>query len=83
MILVRIISKIRELDFKRFFFVEMITEDFPKSSIKTNFTSSTGTGVNKPSADTVDLTIDSDEDDDSLKKTVASKAHQKSKNNGM
>lgn len=63
-------------------FLEMITEDFPKSAIKTNFLGSTGTGTNKPSADTVDLTIDSDEDDDLLK-SQSKIQPQKVKNNGM
>lgn len=62
----------------------MITEDFPKSAVKSNFISSTGTGANKPSADTVDLTIDSDEDEDMMKKSTPSKVQpQKVKNNGM
>lgn len=39
----------------------MITEDFPKSMAKSGLTSNTGS--NKPSADTVDLTIDSDEEE--------------------
>jgi hypothetical protein len=52
----------------------MITEDFPKSSIKTNITSSTNASGKQ---DTVDLTIDSDEDEEALKK---SKAPMKSKN---
>lgn len=61
----------------------MITEDFPKSMIKTNFTSAT-TGTTKPSADTVDLTIDSDEEEDALKKSAASKGSPtKGKINGM
>lgn len=57
----------------------MITEDYPKSTIKSHLTGSTG--ANKPSADTVDLTCDSDEEDEALKKALASKA--KAKSNGM
>lgn len=51
----------------------MITEDFPKSMIKTNFPGSTA-GATKPSADTVDLTISDDEDGEAFKKSVPSKA---------
>ena len=66
-----------------FQFLEMITEDFPKSMIKTNFVNPTAAAT-KPSADTVDLTIDSDEDEDTLKKSVASKVSPtKVKSNGM
>lgn len=53
---------------------EMITEDFPKSSIKGNLTGSTNACGKQ---DTVDLTIDSDEDEEALKK---SKTPIKSKN---
>jgi hypothetical protein len=55
--------------------LEMITEDFPKSNIK-NLTGS-NPAAGKPQADTVDLTIDSDEDEEALKN---SKAPVKSKN---
>lgn len=61
----------------------MITEDFPKSTIKMHLTNLSTTGV-KPSADTVDLTCDSDEEEEMLKKTVASKTQPaKVKSNGM
>lgn len=57
------------------FYLEMITEDYPKSTIKSHLTSLTTTNASKPSADTVDLTIDSDEEEEPLKKSV-----QKAKN---
>lgn len=62
--------------------LEMITEDFPKAMMKANFTSST-TSVVKPTADTVDLTIDSDEDEDVSKKTALTASPTKVKSNGM
>lgn len=61
----------------------MITEDFPKSSIKSHLTNSAATGGSKPSADTVDLTIDSDEDDEPSKKSASKGLPAKTKSNGM
>jgi hypothetical protein len=57
----------------------MITEDFPKSMIKSHLTGPASTGASKPQADTVDLTIDSDEDEEAIKISKMSK----SKGNGM
>lgn len=52
---------------------EMITEDFPKSTLKALIQSNTST-TGKPSADTVDLTIDSDEEDEPIKAKGLAKA---------
>lgn len=59
----------------------MITEDPKVSKMQPLTTSVT---VNKPSADTVDLTLDSDDEDDATKKSkAATAAAAKSKTNGM
>lgn len=57
----------------------MITEDYPKSTIKSHLTNVQATNTSKPSADTVDLTIDSDDDEPS-KKSALKSAPQKAKN---
>lgn len=64
-------------------FLEMITEDFPKSAIKMNF-GMTGGATNKPAADSGEaiIVLDSDDDDDVSKKP-ASKQPTKTKSNGM
>lgn len=63
----------------KYFVAEMITEDYPKSTIKSHLTSVQATNTSKPSADTVDLTIDSDDDEPS-KKSALKSAPQKAKN---
>lgn len=66
------------------FVSEMITEDFPKSTIKSCLSGTANMGTNKPSADTVDLTIDSDEDEEPKKSaTKGLPAVVKAKTNGM